>query len=151
MAGNANMVVLMGNLTRSPELRYTPQGRPVTTLNIAVNRIYKDRDTGESVKNTDFIPVSVWGVQAENCEKYLTKGRGVYVEGRILMNKWEDANGETRSKLEVVARNVQFLSSGGGESRNNVKADTNISESKDDEVLKNVDNVENTESDEVPF
>jgi len=111
MAGNANLVVLMGNLTRNPELRYTPNGRAVTTLNLAVNRVYRDRNTGEQVKNTDFIPVSVWGKQAENCEKYLSKGRAVYVEGRLNLNKWEDSSGESRSRLEVVANNVQFLSS----------------------------------------
>ena len=74
MAGNANLVVLMGNLTRNPELRYTPNGKAVTTLNLAVNRVYRDRNTGEQVKNTDFIPISVWGKQAENCENYLAKG-----------------------------------------------------------------------------
>jgi single-strand DNA-binding protein len=113
MAGSANLVILIGNLTRKPELRYTPQGRAVTTLNVAVNRVYKDRDTGQQVKNTDFIAVAVWGSQAENCEKYLDKGRSVYIEGRLSLNKWEDANGESRSRLEVVARNVQFLSSAG--------------------------------------
>ncbi|MFH1415253.1 MAG: single-stranded DNA-binding protein [Elusimicrobiota bacterium] len=118
MSASANVVILMGNLTRDPELRYTPQGRAVTTLNLAVNRVYKDKDTGKQVKNTDYIPISVWGTQAENCEKYLSKGRGVYVEGRLALNKWEDANGEPRSKLEIIARNVQFLSAGASAAKN---------------------------------
>ncbi|MBN2407319.1 MAG: single-stranded DNA-binding protein [Elusimicrobia bacterium] len=111
MASNANLVVLMGNLTRNPELRYTPKGRAVTTLNLAINRRYKDRETGEFVQQTDYVPVSVWGSLAENCDKYLAKGRGVYIEGRLSLKKWEDASGESRSRLEVVARNVQFLGS----------------------------------------
>ncbi len=110
MAGYANLTVIMGNLTRKPELRYTPQEKAVTTLNVAVNRVYTDRQTGERVENTDFIPVSVWNRQAENCVKYLDKGSGVYVEGRLNLRRWEGPDGDPRSKLEVVARRVQFLS-----------------------------------------
>ena len=149
MSSSANLVVLMGNLTRSPELRYTPQGRAVTTLNLAVNRVYRDRDTGEQVKNTDFIPVSVWGKQAENCEKYLSKGRGVYVEGRLSLNRWEDSNGESRSRLEVIARNVQFLSGGGGETKEVVVNDQDAAESY--EPGESSKKVEDINDEEVPF
>jgi len=149
MASNANLVVLMGNLTRNPELRYTPSGSPVTTLNIAVNRRYKDRNSGEWVEKADFIPVSVWGTQAENCEKYLSKGRGVYIEGRLSMNRWENPDGESRSRLEVVAGSVQFLP--GGASRG-------AAASKEDENEEAVENFEEDaasggedEDEEIPF
>ncbi|MGM0441049.1 MAG: single-stranded DNA-binding protein [Elusimicrobiota bacterium] len=109
MAGYANLTVIMGNLTRKPELRYTANDNAVTTLNVAVNRVYTDRKTGERVENTDFIPVSVWGNQAQNCVEYLDKGSGVYIEGRLNLRRWEGPDGDPRSKLEVVARRVQFL------------------------------------------
>ncbi len=114
MAGNANLVVLMGNLTRNPEERHTPSGQAVTTLTVAVNRTYTDKNTGNKVEDTTFVDVVVWGRQAENCVKYLSKGRPVYIEGRLSLNRWETPNGEPRSKLEVVARSVQFLGSPGG-------------------------------------
>ncbi len=109
MAASANLVVLMGNLTRDPEVRHTPGGRAVTTLSIAVNRYYIDRDSGKRVESTDFLDISVWGKMAENCARYLSKGRPVYIEGRLSVRKWETPNGEPRCKTEVVAQNVQFL------------------------------------------
>jgi single-strand DNA-binding protein len=151
MAGNANLVILMGNLTRDPELRYIAQGRAVTTLGIAVNRVYKDRDTGQQVKNTDFISVSVWGKQAENCEKYLSKGRAVYVEGRLKMNKWEDANGESRSKLEVVANNVQFLSGPSAGSKQDDNARSKPEENDDVPDFVDAKGSSSTEDEEIPF
>ncbi len=111
---SANLVVLMGNLTRNPEERHTPSGQAVTTLTIAVNRNYTDKNTGKKVEDTTFVDVVVWGRQAENCVKYLSKGRPVYIEGRLSLNRWETPNGEPRSKLEVTARTVQFLGSPSG-------------------------------------
>lgn len=144
---NANLVVIMGNLTRTPEVRSTPGGRSVTTLSVAVNRVYRDKNTGEQVKNTDFIDVSVWGRQAENCGQYLSKGSGVYVEGRLNLRKWESANGDPRSKLEVVARNVQFLpsSSSGGSSH------SNSSESSKTDYPENDTSTDENQSEDIPF
>lgn len=153
MASSANLVILMGNLTRNPEVKYTPSGQPVGTLNMAVNRRYKNRDTGEFVEQTDFIRVSVWGKQAENCEKYLSKGRGVYIEGRLAQNRWEDANGESRSRLEVVARNVQFLPYGGKTAEEIPEEGKKVEDNEpwdEEEKVKQKDNDEESDE-EIPF
>ncbi|MBI3600404.1 MAG: single-stranded DNA-binding protein [Nitrospinae bacterium] len=102
-----NKVFLMGNLTRDPELRYTPGGAAVASFGLAVNRKYKQ---GEEVKEeTCFVDITVWAKQAENCAEYLSKGSGVLVEGRLSYRSWETEEGQKRSKIEVVANNVQFL------------------------------------------
>lgn len=106
---NLNRVLLIGRLTRTPELRYTPGGTPVTDLGLALNRSYTSQ-SGERREETCFIDVVVWGRQAENCHKYLSKGRQVFVEGRLKMDVWEK-DGQRRSKIQVVADNVQFLDS----------------------------------------
>lgn len=106
-----NKVFLMGNLTRDPELRYTPNGSAVASFGLAVNRKYKQ---GEVVKDeTCFVDITVWGKQAENCAEYLSKGRGVLIEGRLSYRSWETDEGQKRSKLDVVANNVQFLQRAG--------------------------------------
>ena len=115
---NLNKVLLMGNLTRDPEVRYTPKGTAVTELGIAVNRIYTG-ENGEKREEVTFVDVTVWGRTAENVGEYLRKGRPVFIEGRLQLDSWEDKqSGQKRNKLKVVADNVQFLgsrgSSGGG-------------------------------------
>lgn len=105
-----NHVFLMGNLTRDPELRYTPSGTAVTNLRIAVNRRYKTQ-TGEIKEETAFITVVVWGKQAETCTQFLSKGRAIFVEGRLQMRSWETPDGQKRNVLEVRASRVQFLGS----------------------------------------
>lgn len=104
-----NRVILMGNLTRDPELRYTPGGTAVANFAIAVNRRFKTED--EVREEVDFFDIVVWGKQAENCSEYLSKGRSVLVEGRLQQNRWETSEGQKRSKVEVVANTVQFLGS----------------------------------------
>ena len=104
---NYNKVILMGNLTRDPELRYTPNGTAVATLSLAVNRRYKVND--ETREETDFFDIVVFGKQAENCSEYLQKGRPVLVDGRLQQRRWETDEGQKRSKVEVVAFTVQFL------------------------------------------
>ncbi|MFW6134464.1 MAG: single-stranded DNA-binding protein [Elusimicrobiota bacterium] len=149
---NANLVVLMGNLTRDPELRYTPSGTPVTTLNMAVNRRYRDNSTNEMIEKTDFIPVSVWRKQAENCEKYLSKGRGVYVQGRLNYRQWENQAGDPRSRLEVVASIVQFLPYGGRQT--DVDQDYESEDEIDELPEEDTDEQENKEErsdEEIPF
>jgi single-strand DNA-binding protein len=105
MAG-LNNVVLIGNLTRDPELRYTPSGLPVATLRIAVNRNFTNQQ-GEI--DTDYFNVVVWRNQAEKCAEYLSKGRQVAVTGRLQSRSWEGNDGQKRSTVEVVADRVVFL------------------------------------------
>ena len=107
-----NRVLLIGNLTRDPELRYTPSGTAVANLRMAVNSTFKDQ-AGQRKEETCFVTVVTWGKQAENCNQYLKKGRAVFVEGRLIYRSWE-AEGKTRSTMEVRADRVQFLSLGTG-------------------------------------
>ena len=104
-----NKVLLIGNLTRDPELRYIPSGTAVAKFGLAVNREYTDKGSGEKKENTCFVDVTVWGRQAETCNQYLSKGRPVFLEGRLEFSSWETKEGDKRSKLEVVAERVQFL------------------------------------------
>jgi len=109
-----NRVILQGNLTREPDMRYTAAGTAVCNLGIAVNHKYNDSQ-GNTKEDTCFTDVEVWGKHAENCSKYLSKGRPVLVDGRLKMDSWEDKNtGQRRNKLSVKAENLQFL--GGSES-----------------------------------
>ena len=106
-----NKVFLVGNLTKDPELRYTPQGTAVATLRIASNSSFKDK-AGTAQKSTCFVNVVVWSQMAEVCNQYLQKGKQVLVEGRLQSRNWQNAEGQNRSTLEVVAARVQFMSSG---------------------------------------
>lgn len=109
MPSSFNKVILMGNLTRDPELRYTPQGTAVSDMTIAVNDPRGEKD------NTVFADVTVWKKTAEACCQYLAKGRPVLIEGRLQQDTWEDREtGQKRSKLRVVAHDVQFLGSRDG-------------------------------------
>lgn len=103
-----NKVILMGNLTRDPELRYTPQGTSVCNFGIAVNRKYKQAE--EVKEEVTFINIVVFGKQADTCGQYLNKGSAVLIEGRLQERRWETEDGKKRSKHEVVAQNVRFLS-----------------------------------------
>jgi single-strand DNA-binding protein len=106
-----NNVVLLGNLTRDPEVRYTPSGTPVATLGLAVNNRVKQGD--EWKDDPCFIDVVVFGKQAESCGEYLSKGQPVLVEGRLRYRTWEGQDGQKRSKHEVSAFRVQFMPKGG--------------------------------------
>lgn len=101
-----NRVVLVGNLTRDPELRHTPSGTALCKLGIAVNDRIKQGD--EWVEKANFFDVTVWGAQAESCSRYLSKGRQVAIDGRLDHQTWEK-DGQKRSKVEIIAQNVQFL------------------------------------------
>lgn len=105
---NFNKVFLMGNLTKDPELRYTPQGTAVLNLRLAVNRRFRNKNQ-ELKEETCFITAVVWNKQAETCNQYLHKGSGVFVEGRLQSRSWEDNAGQKRSVIEVRAERVQFL------------------------------------------
>jgi single-strand DNA-binding protein len=106
---NLNRVFLMGNLTRDLELKYGKNGQPVTNMRMAVNRIYTTQ-AGEKKEEVCFVTVVVWGKQAESCHTYLKKGSSVFIEGRLQYRTWDDeATGQKKSVLEVVADRVQFL------------------------------------------
>jgi single-strand DNA-binding protein len=130
-----NKVFLLGNLTRDPELRYTPGGNPVSTLGLAVNRIYKSKD-GQNQKDTCFVNVVVWGQMAEVSNQYLQKGRLVLVEGRLQFRSWENQQGQKRNVIEVVATNIQFMPQ--GDSRSQDKP-----EKKDTEKIVNLEDEDN--------
>jgi single-strand DNA-binding protein len=112
-----NKVMLLGNCTRDPEVKYTPKGSAVTEIGLAVNRFYTT-DSGEKREETTFVDVTIWGRQAEVAGQYLKKGRPVFIEGRLQLDTWDDKQtGQKRSKLRVVCENFQLLGSreGGGE------------------------------------
>lgn len=124
---NVNIVILAGNLTADPELRYTPSGLAVAQLRLAINHRYKDSKTNEWREDVTFVDVDLFGKQAETAKQYLSKGRPVMIEGRLRLDQWEDKQtGAKRSRLKVVASRMQFLGApsgggarggGGGESR----------------------------------
>ncbi|MDI6785896.1 MAG: single-stranded DNA-binding protein [bacterium] len=133
-----NRVILLGNLTRDPELRFTPSGSPVSRFSIAINRIYTTT-SGEKKEEVDFIPIVVWGKQAENCSQYLNKGSLVLVDGRLRQSSWETKEGEKRYAIEVIAQRVQFLNKPKGENRttstlSTSNEETMIGDEIDDEI-----------------
>lgn len=112
MARSLNQVTLMGNLTRDPELRQTPNGQNVTSFSLALNRSYKDQ-SGAWQEATDYIDIVCWGPLAERVSQYLSKGRRCLVQGRLQSRSWEQ-DGQKRNKVEVLANDVTFLDSRGG-------------------------------------
>ena len=129
MSQSKNAVCLRGHLGADPELRYTPNGRAVATMRIATNEVWTGSD-GKKHQNTEWHRVTVWGKDAENCTKFLTKGRLIEVEGKLQTRQWEDKQGAKRSTTEVVARKVWFLGSpsrqGEAAAVGNVAPDTSI-------------------------
>ncbi len=121
-----NKIILIGNLGRDPEMRYTPQGTPVCSFTMATNERRKDK-SGETQDLTTWFKVTLWGKQAETASQYLTKGRPVYVEGRLRVEEWTDRDGKQRHTLEVHATDMQFIGSaegadGGAQSRTRTQA-----------------------------
>jgi len=108
MAANINRVVLVGNLTRDPELRHTPGGTPVCSLRIAVNSRRRD-ESGQWTDKPNYFSISVFGNQAESCAQYLSKGRPVAIDGRLDWREWQAQDGAKREAVEIVAESVQFL------------------------------------------
>jgi single-strand DNA-binding protein len=117
---NFNKVLLMGNLTRDPEVRYTPKGTAIATIGLAVNRVWST-ESGEKKEEVTFVDVDVWGRQAETIGQYMAKGRPIFIEGRLKLDQWDDKeSGQKRSKLKVVCESFQFIGApkggaGGGE------------------------------------
>ncbi|MBU1670277.1 MAG: single-stranded DNA-binding protein [Actinobacteria bacterium] len=112
MAG-LNHVILMGNLTRDPEMKFTSAGKPLATFGIAVNRVPYTNEDGQRIEGVDFFNVVVHGRQAETVNQYLKKGSGVAVDGKLRYRAWQTDDGQKRSAVDVVGMNVQFLPRGG--------------------------------------
>lgn len=157
MARSFNQVILMGNLTRDPELRQTPNGQNVCSFSLALNRSYKGSD-GNWQEATDYIDVVAWGPLGERVSQYLTKGRPCLVNGRMQSRSWEQ-DGQKRSKVEVVAQDVTFLGGGGGEGGGSAGGNTAsassspkpaASKQKDDVVIEDVGD-EPINLDDIPF
>jgi single-strand DNA-binding protein len=122
---NFNKVLLMGNLTRDPDVRTTPSGVKIAKLGLAVNRRFRTRDD-ETREETTFVDIDAFGNQAEIIERYCQKGSPLFIEGRLRLDQWESNTGEKRSKLTVVMENFQFLGSGGsseGSQQSSARAD----------------------------
>ena len=118
-ASNINRVVMTGNLTADPELRSLPSGTSVCSLRIACNTRRKNGSTGEWEDKPNYFDVKVWGAQGENCQRFLSKGRPVAVQGRLEWREWETQDGQKRQAVDIIADSVQFLggreeASGGG-------------------------------------
>lgn len=112
MAGSVNKVIVLGNLGANPELKYLPSGQPVCEMRIATSETFKDRNE-QLQERTEWHRIVVWGKQAENCAKFLQKGRQVYVEGRLQTRSWDDKDGKKQYMTETVANQVVFLGGGG--------------------------------------
>ena len=111
---NFNKVIIMGNVTRDIELRYTPKGTAVADITVASNRV-RSGDSGEKIEETTFVDVTLWGRTAEIAHQYCGKGKPLFIEGRLQQEKWVDkATGGNRSKLKVVADNIQLMGAPGG-------------------------------------
>jgi single-strand DNA-binding protein len=160
MARSVNQVILMGNLTRDPELRQTPSSQSVVSFSLALNRSYKDQ-SGEWQEATDYIDVVAWGPLAERVAQYMTKGRRCLVQGRLQSRSWEQ-EGQKRSKVEVLANDVTFLDgrgeggegSGAGSFGGNSNAGSSNgsggSNKKDDVVIEDIGD-EPVNLDDIPF
>lgn len=158
MARSFNQVILMGNLTRDPELRQIPSGQSVCSFSLALNRSYKGSD-GNWQEATDFIDVVAWGPLGERVAQYLSKGRPCLVNGRLQSRSWEQ-DGQKRSKVEVVAQDVTFLggpgggnggsSAGGGEYDQTPKVAAGSPKKKDDIVIEDIGD-EPINLDDIPF
>lgn len=144
-----NKVLLMGNLTRNPEIRYTPSGTAVADLGLAVNENFKNK-AGETVESTCFVDVVVWGRQAETTSEYLHKGSPVFIEGRLQLDQWESQQGEKRSKLRVRAERVQFL---GSQSKNSEfkAAPSGSQQENGNQTPPPPPDINNIDDDDVPF
>src|SRR6187402_1932373 len=112
--GSVNKVILVGNLGRDAELRYTPGGAPVATLNLATTEVWNDKTSGQKQEKTEWHRIVLWGKSAESLSEYLTKGKQIYVEGRLQTRKWQDKDGNDKYTTEVRGDRVVLLGGGGG-------------------------------------
>ncbi len=124
---SVNIAIVVGNLGRDPEVRFTQSGRPVANFSVATSESWTGQD-GSPQERTEWHNIVVWGKQAEACGQYLAKGRQVFVQGRIQTRKWTDQNGQDRYTTEIVAQRVQFLGGGGGARASHESADQGFGE-----------------------
>ena len=141
-----NKVILMGNLTRDPELKYLPSGMAVANLGLAVNRVWTDRESGEKKEEVSFIDLEAWGRTAETMNEYLQKGRPAFVEGRLRQQRWETDDGQSRSRLVVVVERFQFV---GG--RQDGSEQGGYSQPGDTAPQSSASDAEPTTDDDIPF
>lgn len=131
MAGY-NRIIMVGNLTRDPELKQLTSGQSVCRLGLAANRQFKNRQTGETQQEVCFVDVDVWGAQADSCHQYLQKGRPVLVEGRLKLDSWTDQDGNNRSRHSITAERVVFLGS---------NAEAGLDQGGGDDVMDKIDQI----------
>jgi single-strand DNA-binding protein len=112
--GSDNKVILVGNLGRDAELRYTPGGAPVATLNLATTEVWNDKTSGQKQEKTEWHRIVLWGKSAESLSEYLTKGKQIFVEGRLQTRKWQDKDGNDKYTTEIRADRITLLGGGGG-------------------------------------
>ena len=112
--GSVNKVILVGNLGRDAELRYTPGGAPVATLNLATTEVWNDKASGQKQEKTEWHRIVLWGKSAESLSEYLTKGKQIYVEGRLQTRKWQDKDGHDKYSTEIRSDKIVLLGGGGG-------------------------------------
>ena len=142
-----NKVILVGNLTRNVELKYTPSGTAVAKFGLATNRTYKDPQTGENKQETMFIDITVFGRSAEIANQYLSKGRRVLVEGRLVLDQWVDSTGQKRSKHSIVAEKVQFMDSKSSSDNSGINGYENMMPQTEKKNTQSID----LNEDEIPF
>lgn len=130
--GSVNKVILVGNLGRDAELRYTPGGAAVATLNLATTESWKDKE-GQKKEDTQWHRVILWGKTAETLQEYLTKGKQVYIEGKLQTRKWKDKDGHDNYTTEVKGERVVLLSGGGGQDRSGPTGDAHL---RDEDVIR---------------
>ena len=146
-----NKVILIGNLTRDVELRYTPNGTAIAKFGLATNRTYKDTLTGENKQEVLFIDITVFGRSAEIANQYLSKGRRVLIEGRLVLDQWVDSTGQKRSKHSVVAERVQFMDSkASAESMNTIKQEPSPQPQMQQQKNNEIPSID-IDEDEIPF
>jgi len=156
---NFNRVILIGNLTRDPQLRYTPSQMAVCDFGVATNRQWTSKD-GQKREDTCFVNCTAWGRQAEVIQKYLNKGAPIFIEGRLTYSQWEGPDGKKRSKLEVTVERFQFLGSaggggrgggGGGGGRNSRDAQRQETSGEQEQKAPEYDYDQDVEDDTIPF
>ncbi len=163
MARSINKVILIGNLTRDPEMRYTPDGQPVTTFGVATNRYWKTKE-GEQKEDAEFHNIVAWGKLAEICSQILKKGKRVYVEGRLKTQSWEGKDGVNRSRTEIVVSDMVALdprSAGGYEPESKEEPEIVVEEESQEKKKpvkkaqkassKEKENAEEISEDDIPF
>ena len=153
-----NRVILLGNLTRDPEMRYIPSGTAVTNFGLAMSDRYTDRQTGEQKENVCFVDVEAWGRQAEIANEYLTKGRPVFIEGALKFDSWETEDGSRRNKLSVRAFRIQLIGGrrdedemGGGYADAQPAAAPEQATSYQEAPAPNVSDAPSSTEDDIPF